>query len=165
MIQYPQLETHRMQLRELTLLDKELVFKHFSDPLVTEFMDIDPCKSVEEAEEIIQFHVDDTGCRYGLFDKKSGELVGTAGFHCWVHGEHPRAEIGFDLASKYWGQGLMQEALDVLIHVGFELMKLDFIEATVEQGNLRSQKLMEKMNFIKHEELRDNLIYYTLHKI
>lgn len=164
MTHYPQIETTRLLLRELTLLDRDSVFKHFSDPLVTQYMDIEPCKSLEEAEEIIQFHVGDSGCRYGLIDKVSGELIGTGGFHCWVQGEPSRAEIGFDLSSNYWGKGFMQEAMEELIKVGFDIMKLNYIEATVEQENLRSQKLLEKLKFQRHEELRDNLLYYTLHK-
>lgn len=164
MINYPEIETSRLFLRELTLLDCESVYQHFSDHKVTEFMDIEPCKDNHEAEEIIQFHINDTGCRYGLFLKNSGELIGTGGYHCWVQGENSRAEIGFDLSSKYWGHGYMQEALVELIHMGFEHMNLEYIEATVEQENIRSEKLLEKMNFTKAEELKDNLYYFTLHR-
>lgn len=56
----------------------------------------------------------------------------------------------------------MQEALVEVIRIGFNVMKIDFIEATVEQENLRSQRLLQKMNFNKHEELKDNLFYYAL---
>jgi ribosomal-protein-alanine N-acetyltransferase len=127
-------------------------------------MDIEPCKDLKEAEEIIQFHMDDSGCRYGLFNKTDGELVGTSGFHCWVKGAHSRAEIGFDLSRKYWGLGLMHEALIEIVRVGFDVMEIDFIEATVEQENIRSQRLLNKMGFSREEELRDNLYYYTLKK-
>ncbi|CAM2901494.1 GNAT family N-acetyltransferase [Paenibacillus sediminis] len=162
MVQYPVIHTERLLIRELALDDAAVVHKHFSDPEVTRFMDIEPCRSDKEAEEIIKFHINDTGCRYGLFSKKDGNLVGTCGFHCWVNDEPARAEIGFDLSKAYWGQGLMQEALSEVIKVGFDIMKLDFIEATVDTNNVRSQKLLEKMNFIRQEELRDNLYYYIL---
>ncbi|MCR8842643.1 GNAT family N-acetyltransferase [Paenibacillus sp. SC116] len=162
MLYFPKLETKRLILRELTLADGDGVFKHFSDAEITRFMDIEPCKDIKEAEEIIQFHIDDTGCRYGLFSKANGEFIGTCGFHCWVQGTESKAEIGFDLSTRFWGQGYMQEALVKLIKVGFDVMRLDFIEATVEVGNVRSQKLLGKMNFVKHEELKDGLGYYTL---
>lgn len=96
MVDFPKIETKRLFLRELTMLDAYSVFKHFSDSNVTHFMDIEPCKDLKEAEEIIQFHIDDSGCRYGLFNKLNHELVGTCGFHCWTHGEKSKAEIGFD---------------------------------------------------------------------
>lgn len=154
--------TNRLLLRELSLNDTESVFKHFSDPEVTRFMDIEPCVKLEEAEEIIQFHIDDSGCRYGLFIKSSGDLAGTCGYHCWRKESPSIAEIGFDLSSPYWGQGLMQEALVELLKLGFDDMQLDMIEATVEQDNIRSQKLLNRMNFVREDELRDGLYYYTL---
>lgn len=159
---YPQLETPRIILRELTLEDAESVYKHFSDPDVTQYMDIEPCKDIDEGNEIIQFHLDDTGCRWGMFDRETGDLMGTCGFHCWVQGESSRAEIGFDLAKSYWGKGLMQEALQSVIQFGFEVMDLIMIEATVEQGNMKSQTLMKKLSFKREDELRDNLIYFYL---
>lgn len=41
-------------------------------------------------------------------------------------------------------------------------MGLDIIEATVEQENNRSINLLEKLNFEKEPELRDQLIYFYL---
>ncbi|WP_422660574.1 GNAT family N-acetyltransferase [Paenibacillus sp. EC2-1] len=161
MVVFPDIETHRLYLRELTLLDVESVCKHFSDPNVTQYMDIEPCKTMNEAEEIIQFHIHDSGCRYGIFHKMDNKLIGTCGFHCWVQGEEPRAEIGFDLSSDFWGQGFMKEALAELIRIGINVMKLHYIEATVEQENIRSQRLLQSMNFTKHNELKDGLFYYT----
>lgn len=163
-IKYPVLETSRTILRELTLDDAESVYKHFSDRNVTQFMDIEPCKNVDEAKEIINFHIEDTGCRWGLFNKTDDNLIGTCGFHCWVKGNDSKAEIGFDLAKSYWGQGLMQEALVPVITFGFDVMKLHMIYATVEEENERSQRLLEKLNFIRETELKDNLIYYVLLK-
>ncbi len=162
MIDYPIIETKRLLLRELSLQDSESVFRHFSEPEVTRFMDIEPCRDIKEAYEIIQYHIDDAGCRYGLFNKGNRELVGTCGFHCWERGIDSRAEIGFDLSSEFWGQGLMQEALVEVLRMGVNIMKLDVIEATVEQENIRSQRLLNKMRFIRQEELRDNLYYYIL---
>ncbi len=51
-VEFPSLETERLHLKLLTLQDSKAVFKHFSD------------------EEIIRFHQEDSGCRWGLFDKK-----------------------------------------------------------------------------------------------
>ncbi|AIQ15020.1 GNAT family N-acetyltransferase [Paenibacillus durus] len=164
MVEFPKIETKRLLLRELTLLDAKLVLRHFSDSEVTRYMDIEVCQDIREAEEIIQFHIDDAGCRYGIFDRTNNELVGTCGFHCWEKGQNSRAEIGFDLSSRYWGQGLMQEALEEVIRMGFDIMDLTYIEATVENENIRSRRLLNKMNFIKQVELKDNLDYYILMK-
>jgi len=159
---YPELETERLSMRELTLEDADAVYRHFSIPEVTRFMDIEVCTELTEAEEIIAFHIHDSGCRYGLFSKENNELVGTCGYHCWSTVEHEsKAEIGFDLSPKYWGRGLMQEALLPIIRVGFDIMKLDYIEATTEVDNIQSQSLLKKMGFDQASQLKDNLMYFT----
>ena len=75
-IAFPELETKRIRLRLLTLADSEEVYHHFSDSEVTRYMDIEPCKDMKEAEEIIQYHLDDAGCRWGLYDKMNHTFLG-----------------------------------------------------------------------------------------
>ncbi|WP_243735156.1 GNAT family N-acetyltransferase [Paenibacillus turpanensis] len=161
---YPPLETDRVYLVPLTQEHAEEVYKHFSDPEITEFMDIEPCKDIEEAKEIVKFHEKDLGCRWGLFHKNTDKFIGTCGYHCLELGEIRKAEIGFDLVKQEWGKGLMRETVLVLLEYGFVEMSLDYIEATVEQANKRSQALLERLGFHKSEELRDHLYYYTITK-
>lgn len=66
-IEFPSLETERLNLRILALQDADEVFKHFSDEDITQYMDIELCKDIQEAEEIIRFHTEDSGCRWGLW--------------------------------------------------------------------------------------------------
>lgn len=160
---YPDIETERLFMRELNLDDIEAVYRHFSIAEVTRFMDIDVCKDLDEAEEIITFHINDSGCRYGLFSKANNELIGTCGFHCWsTEEDETKAEIGFDLAPSYWGMGYMQEAAREIIRMGFDLMKLDHIEATTEVANVQSQKLLKKIGFNQELGLKDGLLYFRL---
>jgi len=164
-IEFPHLETERLIMRELRLQDAVSILNHFSDPEVTKFMDIEACKDIAEAEEIIAFHINDSGCRYGLFSKEKDELLGTCGYHCWiVDRDGTRAEIGFDLAPRYWGKGIMQEALRELIPMGFDLMQLQYIEATTEPKNVQSQKLLTKLGFKREDVPKDNLFYFTLRR-
>lgn len=161
---FPTLSTPRLLLRELTLADAPAVFEHFADEAVTRYLDIEPCRSLQEAKDIIQFHMDDSGCRWGLFEHHSKHLVGTCGFHCWVPDQNTKAEIGYDLAQAYWGQGLMAEALAVALDFGFEAMDLAMIEATTEVANTRSIRLLGKCGFQQERALRRGLIYFWLEK-
>jgi ribosomal-protein-alanine N-acetyltransferase len=111
-------------------------------------MDIDPCTSLADAENIIRFHLKDRGCRWGLFHRASDELMGTAGYHCW---QGLQAELGYDLGYAYWGQGLMREALEVLIAFGFEQMLLDDIVTEVDVNNTRSIALLKRLGFRQTE--------------
>jgi ribosomal-protein-alanine N-acetyltransferase len=161
---FPELKTARVVLRVLTLDHTDAVYCHFSDPDVTQFMDIDPCRCLKDARDIILFHLKDSGCRWGIFDKQTGFLVGTCGYHCWVKGMDSKAEIGFDLAKAYWGQGLMQEALQAAITFGFEAMNLRRIEATIEPDNQRAIGLVKKLGFCREAGLRNGLVCFSLLK-
>lgn len=162
-IEFPLLETKRINLRILTLQDTEEVFKHFSDKDVTRFMDIEPCEDLEEAEQIIRYHLEDSGCRWGLFDKYHNNFIGTCGFHYLRRtNDNFIAEVGFDLSKLYWGKGLMLEAMKAVIEFGFRKMSLDIIDATVEPENERSVNLMRTLGFKQESELRDNLIYFYI---
>jgi [ribosomal protein S5]-alanine N-acetyltransferase len=162
---YTDIETERVLLKVLTLEDTESVYQHFSDPSVTEFMDIEPCKDLKEAEEIIQFHLDDAGCRWGLFYKENNEFIGTCGFHYLRRQpEGIVAEIGFDLAKAYWGKGLMKEVMQAVVDYGFNEVGFYKLDATVEPENTRSLTLMKRLNFQQDPELRENLVYFYLTK-
>lgn len=162
---FPSLETDRLHLRILTLQDAEAVYRHFSDEEITKFMDIELCKDIDEAEEIIRFHLEDSGCRWGLFDKDGNHLIGTCGYHCLRNTEEDSiAEVGFDLARPHWGKGLMHEALQAVIAFGFTGMGLTIIDGTVEPENERSIHLMRRAGFERETELRDQLIYFYLNR-
>jgi [ribosomal protein S5]-alanine N-acetyltransferase len=163
--EYPTLETNRTILRILTRDDAKEVLQHFSDPIVTKFMDIEPCKDLKEAEYIIQYHVDDHGCRWGIFDKAYDNFLGTIGFHdLRKTDEEFIAEIGFDLSRRHWGKGYMTEAVKEVILFGFTRMGLDKIDATVDPNNEKSITIMEKFGFKRDIELREQLLYYSLHR-
>lgn len=158
---FPELETERLTLRLLAPSDGEAVFAHFSDEEVVRFMDIPPCANVEEALDIIRFHMEDSGCRWGLFDKSTGRLAGTCGYHCWHQNTPSKAELGYDLSRAYWGQGLMSEALEAVIGFGFEQMGLTMIEATVEPDNERSIQLLLRLDFERGGEPVGGLAYFS----
>jgi [ribosomal protein S5]-alanine N-acetyltransferase len=162
--EFPQLKTNRMNLRILELDHVEEVFQHFSDEAVTRFMDIEPCRERKEAEEIIHYHLEDEGCRWGLFEKSTNRLIGTAGFH-YLRRNPDRfiAEVGFDLSKHFWGKGYMTEAMKEVLSCGFEQMGFDIIDATVEPENSKSIRLLEKLGFKRDIELKDHLLYFYLH--
>ncbi|MCA1321950.1 GNAT family N-acetyltransferase [Bacillus tianshenii] len=161
---FPDLETERMDLRNLTLEHSEQVYQHFSDSDVTRFMDIEPCRDIEEASEIIRYHEEDAGCRWGLFDKGNGNFLGTIGFHYIRSNQVVTAEIGFDLSKAYWGKGFMTEAMKEAMAFGFREAGFDTIDATVEPENKKSLQLLRKLGFHEDREPRDGLIYFYMEK-
>ena len=161
---FPKIETERLFLRTLAIEDTEAVAEHFFDIEVSRFVDIGPS---ERAEDIISFHMNDTGCRWGIFLKeKQNKLIGTCGYHCWLRNEKvPEAEIGFDLSKSCWGKGYMKEAMVPVITFGFNIMELSNINAFIHTENIRSKKFIKKLGFQLTDENKDSLHKYTLNKI
>lgn len=163
---FPDLKTKRTTLRILQPDDADALFKHFSDISVTKMMDIEPCKSRVEALNIIRFHLDGTGCRWGIFSSEESVLLGTCGYHKWKTSpkSSTSAEVGYDLSKAYWGNGYMQEVLPVVFTFGFQQMKLDIIEAECDPANEKSIALLEKFGFRLAETLENHQKRYHLSK-
>lgn len=159
---FPNLESERIYLRQLTDSDLDFIFGHLSNPSVTEFlMDEPPLMEVSQAKAIIDFYrspESKTRNRWVIVTKSSHQRIGTIGYHKWVK-KYQRAEIGFDLGPEYWGQGIMAEAARVVIKFGFESMDLNRIDGLVYVQNARCLKLMQKLGFKIEGKLRD---YFSL---
>ncbi|KAK1423450.1 hypothetical protein QVD17_18753 [Tagetes erecta] len=66
-----------------------------------------------------------------------------------------RAHISYAISSKYWGRGIMTAAVKMAIAVVFvELPFVVRIEGLVEDENVGSQKVLEKVGFMKEGCLR-----------
>lgn len=153
------LETKRLYLRWMTESDAPALFQIYADEDVTRFMDIDPFTEEKEAIDEITFmnglSARQQGCRYGVFEKHTGCLIGTCGFHAWSK-QSGKAEIGYDLAKLHWGKGIMPEALGVLLDFGFDRMELYRVEALVLPSASQSMSVLQKLGFTREGLLRGN---------
>ena len=155
---FPQIETPRLLLRELRREDAEAVFRLFSDPAVMRYHDMDVFTSGEQAQALIerqrQRFEQKERFRWGLALKEPDTIIGTGGYVAWNRMWY-HAELGYNLASPYWGQGLMTEALRAMISFGFERMGLHRIEAEVMPENEASLRLLRKLGFVAEGVLRE----------
>ncbi|MEH2298344.1 MAG: GNAT family protein [Nostoc sp.] len=147
---FPQLETERLFLRETTLQDAEAVFAILCDPGVTKFHDLDSFTSIKEASALIERRAKrlerGDGIRWGIARKQDNVLIGSCGF-TWNPQEHDAAEVGYELASTFWKQGIMTEAVGSILQFGFQKMGLRFVVGQVMVDNIASKKLLEKLGF------------------
>ena len=166
---FPKLETRQLILRKLTLDDGQEIFEYASDPEVAENLPWERHKSVEDSINFlklaIQNYEEKKVADWGIVNKKDNKLIGTIGY-MWLLPEHNRAEIGYALSNKYWGKGLMTEAVSEIIRFGFEQMKLNRIEARCFMKNIASEKVLYKVGMtyegIARESLFGKGIYYDL---
>lgn len=157
-LEFPILQTERLVLRELAAADAAVLFQYWSDWEVTRYFSLEPFKTVDEAAGMIAIlkglFADNEGIRWAVTAKENGKVLGTCGFHN-VKPEHHRAELGYELSSEYWGQGLMKEALTAILRYGFGEADYNRIEAFVNMGNDRSTGILTRLGFRLDGVLRE----------
>ncbi|KFN01896.1 N-acetyltransferase [Bacillus clarus] len=158
---FPKLETERLLLRELTLLDAETMFRYFSKESVIRYFGMDSFENIEQAKTTIQTfrkRYEEGGVfRWGIEKKGTDQLIGTCGFHL-INSHHKRAEIGYELDDTYWGQGYASEALQAILTYGFETLDFIRLAAVVYVENEASCNLLKKAGFQEEGLLRKYMI-------
>ncbi len=104
----------------------------------------------------------------------NGEACGGIGLHAMQDVYRFNAEIGFWLAEKHWGKGIVSEAVDLLVTQGFQNFSWVRIYAGVFSTNLASARVFEKNGFTREAIHRkavkkegvflDEIIYSKLKK-
>jgi [ribosomal protein S5]-alanine N-acetyltransferase len=149
MISFPNLETERLWLRQATQEDAEAVFAIFSDPNVTQFHDLDTFNHLNQAIGVIERRAkgfeSGYGIRWGIARKSDNYLIGSCGF-TWDR-QANAAEVGYELASQFWRQGIMSEALRAILNYGFEIRGVQFVIAQIMLENMASRRLLENLGF------------------
>ncbi|HBI34460.1 MAG TPA: hypothetical protein DEA43_01065 [Candidatus Moranbacteria bacterium] len=80
---------------------------------------------------------------YVMMIEIDGEVVGAVGAHKIVHGH--KAEIGYWLAEKHWGKGIMPEAVKKFMTHIFSEFRLRRICAFAHADNVKSMNVMKKV--------------------
>lgn len=157
----PTIETERLILRRLTVMDAGDMYAYSSDEVVPQYLTWE----VHPSEEYTRRYLAYLEGRYAIgefFDwavveKASGRMVGTCGFTRF-HYEHDVAEVGYVLSRDVWGRGYAPEALRAVITFGFERLSLRRIEARYMDGNFRSRRVAEKCGMTHEGYLRDAML-------
>lgn len=148
------LSTARLVLRRWREDDAVALYKYASHPDVGPIAGWPPHTSVEHSREIIRtvFAAPET---YAVVLKETGEPVGSVGI-MFADGMHSaamkagEAEIGYWIGVPYWGQGLIPEAVDCLLHRCFADLNLSAVWCGYYDGNRQSRRVMEKCGFKFH---------------
>ena len=93
------------------------------------------------------------GIRWGMIDKDTNRLIGTAGLNQLNKGSR-RAEIGYELHPSYWRKGYTSEAVKAIIDYSFSTLGLFRIGAVTYPDNKASILLLRKFGFKKEGMLR-----------
>ncbi len=99
----------------------------------------------------------DTSCCLNLYLKETGQLIGMVNYSNIVRGAFHSCFLGFKIAEKMQGKGLMTEAIKASIMYVFDTLNLHRISANYMPGNGRSTRVLEKCGFQKDGLAEDYL--------
>lgn len=143
----PMLQTKRLILRRMRASDDADMYEYASQPSVSEYLLWSPHQSREQSYHYLR-SVQECYKRAEFFDwaitlVDSGKMIGTCGYTT-LDADHSRAEIGYVLNPRYWGQGIACEAAKAAIGYAFDVLNVNRVEAHYMVGNERSRRVMEK---------------------
>ena len=153
----PTLELGHIRLRPLRTADAPTLFAYLRAPIVTELTSY-PVVTPALAHSIItkantRWAAGELA-KWGIAHVSDDHLIGTCGFtdgspsHRW-------AELAYDLAPAYWGQGLMRQVVASVLTWTFCTQPIARIQAYVRVDNRRSVRLLEHCGFVHEGCLRD----------
>ncbi|HDR5274644.1 TPA: GNAT family N-acetyltransferase [Bacillus thuringiensis] len=152
-----ELHTQRLYLRQMKASDSLSMFKIWSDPDITKFMNISNFTDESQAKDMIQFlnelAQNNKAIRFTIIERESNHIIGSCGYNS-LDFENSKTEIGYDISKKFWGKGYAPEAISSLLDYAFTHLKLYRVEAKVEPTNVNSIKVLEKLNFTFEGTLR-----------
>ena len=149
---FPIIRTNRLMLRRIMPADAPAWMAVLGDPQVIRYLsDLDaPMTDPAAIESFIAWadavFADGTGLRWAITLKDEPTLIGTCGFHK-LDRANRRAEIGYELSSHFWRQGIMAEALAATLDFCFDRLALHRVEADVTAGNEASAGILRRFGF------------------
>lgn len=94
----------------------------------------------------------------GIFEIKSGRLIGNVSIMDVLRGPAQSAYIGYFIDNLYWGQGFGKEAVRAIIDIAFRDIKLHRVEAGIEPNNRRSILLARSLG-LRKEGLKKRALF------
>jgi RimJ/RimL family protein N-acetyltransferase len=141
----PVLETERLRLRPLTLLDKPELTAVLSDAETMRWYPR-PFSDTEVREWIerqMERYRGGTGL-LGMVEKRTGRLIGDCGAVWQDVEDTAELEIGYHVNRERWGQGFATEAARVVIEYAFSRFDDARVISMIRPENVQSRRVAEK---------------------
>jgi ribosomal-protein-alanine N-acetyltransferase len=152
---FPILKTERLTLRQLAINDEQEIFTLRSDSEINKYLGRQIANTIDDARVFINKINENINKNDSLYwaitlnDRNI--LVGTICLFSFAD-EDGKCEIGYELLTKFQGQGIMKEAAEKVIDYAFNTIKVQKIEAIFDRDNQRSVNLLEKLLFRNSDE-------------
>jgi [ribosomal protein S5]-alanine N-acetyltransferase len=135
-------------LRELSVHDAPAYLNYMRNPNVGRYVLVEKEATLSYATAHVNYCKSmarhQAGIFWGVVDEATNTMVGWIGFY--ANNANRRAEIAYDLAEPYWGQGIMSDAVATvtrfLFHAGFVR-----VTGLLLKENLGSVRVLEKNGY------------------
>jgi len=158
--------TPRLVLRRFTVDDAQEMYDNWAaDENVTKYLAWNVHESAEKTKEILTQWVDEYDSpeyyHWGIEYIPDGNiLIGGINLHA-VSNKSWRAELGYNIGSKWWNKGIMSEAARAVLDFAFNEICFNKICALHDTENIGSGRVMQKIgmvregHFIRHSRRKD----------
>lgn len=147
---FPELNTERLHLRQLSLNDEPEILELRDHEQVLQYIDRPKVRNLAGARDFIQYInngiTKEEWFYWGISLAGRDQLVGTI---CLWHfnSEQTETEIGYELHPDFQGKGLMRETVQAIIDFAFHTLNIETIKAYTHTENQASIALLEKCGF------------------
>ncbi len=171
------METGRLLLRRFTVEDAEGFFQNVtSDQEVNRFLTWPFHETVEDTKTLLsewvkRYENPERYC-WAIVLKETEAVIGTIAAPT-VKNRVEAVEVTYCIGSKWWGCGIVPEALQAVMKYLFEEVQVNRIEAGFDSNNPNSGRVMEKVGMQREGILRQagrnnqglfNLVFYGILK-
>lgn len=140
----PILQTARLTLRPLAMSDAQDLFPMYNDSETMRFMPSLPHQTIADTEKHLTHELGMRGSKnWAICWKDSDEAIG----HLHYLGQTRFPGMGYVIKREFWGQGVVAEAAQAALAYGFETLSFDRVELWIDETNLASKRVAEKLNF------------------
>jgi ribosomal-protein-alanine N-acetyltransferase len=153
------LVTDRLLLREFVEDDWRAVLAYQSE---AQYLKYSPWthRTAEEVQDFVRGFIDWQGERprtkyqLAITLRVEGRLIGNCGIRIET-ADSRQANIGYEIAPGYWGEGYATEAARAMVAFGFGELRLHRIWARCVAENVASYRVLEKVGMRREGRLRE----------
>ena len=145
------IKTERLILRPFEESDAENIYLYAKDPDVGPIAGWPAHKSVEESREVIRTVLSGRET-YAVCLESDNKAIGAISLK--LNGEtdmtdkDDECELGYWLGKPFWGQGIIPEAVMILLRRAFEDIGMTKVWCGYYDGNVKSRRVQEKCGFV-----------------
>ena len=142
------LESDRLLIRFVDISDARDFFVFCSKESVTKYLTFNPYKHIYQARRaitnMIRSYLAEKCINFSIVLKEINKVIGSISLT--VVDNHS-AEIGYLLDDTYWNQGIMNEALNLVVETAFNYYHIDILLGKYIKENIPSEKVLMKNGF------------------